>query len=214
MMLTDPTVIRDTLGFDDMADINDAIDAALVAATPVLAANLRSEFDKKTWIDTFYVDTPAQRMGNLLQTEFLLSTGFVTQITKMESSTGFDLFGGTDVVDRLGTTRLDKDRGVIKSVTPDYTGMFVQITYEAGFDVSGTDPDMYEAVDVPPWLQEAAKVMAMMSLANNPVVRAVDDGGGSYAGIANHPTGVLRRQLEDLISVKRRYAPLAHMPVM
>ncbi len=69
--------LRSQIGFDDMTDINAAIGQALDAAETQIAAVLRTEFNRVTVTDQFYIeDTP--RQGRAVKTELLLTRGFLT----------------------------------------------------------------------------------------------------------------------------------------
>ena len=77
MLLTAVQGIRELLGFDDMTDINFAIEAALHAAEPQLAAQLGTSFARTAVTDTFFVPRPGYEDGRHVQTEFRLSRGLV-----------------------------------------------------------------------------------------------------------------------------------------
>ena len=204
MMLTDPTIIRDFLGFDDMTDINDAIDAALTSATSTLASRLNTTFQRSTGKDMFFVEAPFRQVGYLQQTEFRLSKGFIHAITKWDHATEI---GSTDATSAVGDIITNNDKGIVKDMQTDYTLRFVQAEYTYGFEPSATDPEMYDLTQVPDWLQEAAKLSALMNLEHNPSLKAIDEGAGGT------PTRVFSIPLQNLMAEHARYAPLAQIPV-
>ena len=77
MLLTAVQGIRKSLGFDDMTDINFAIEAALHAAEPQLAAQLGTSFARAAVTDEFFVPRPGYEDGRHVQTEYRLSRGLV-----------------------------------------------------------------------------------------------------------------------------------------
>jgi hypothetical protein len=220
MYLADPEIVRSSLGFSDMADINNAINDALDTATSMLASTLTSDFTKKTWTEFFFVQEPAVRMGAVFeqqttfgdgiirggasgQTEFRLSTGFVSALTAISFASQPTDFGTSDI-DLSSTVTLFSDKGVIKDHVTDYSSSFVKAVYVAGFDPDNSNPNMYNLSQVPKWLQDAARVQAKILLADHPMVTEAD---------IKIDTKTLSTQLKYLISSRIRYAPAALLPV-
>ena len=201
MRLAQSCDVRGMLGFDDMTDINFAIDMAIDAAEPYLAAQLNTEFDKGTFVDTFYVREPPFRDGPAVSTEFRLRRGLVDSITSVltcSDPTAFD--DETLTVDVTANVTLHPDKGLVKDFKTRYDHQYVQITYDAGFDVD----DAGGAQAVPDWLKQACKIKTLIGLVDSPVL--------SEAQI-KFDKDLLSTQLVSLLSRHLRYAPLSILPL-
>ena len=205
--------LREQLGFDDMTDINTAIGDALDAAETQLASILRTEFNQVTVTDQFYIeDTP--RQGRAVKTELLLTRGFLigqpTSIIVNEISpislTAFDLvqanYGGNAGPLPNFIFGLEKGHGI--DTTNFYNATYINVTYTAGFEPDPTTPDFsYLISSVPKWLQNAAKLLALLLLADNAVI--------TEAGITIDKR-LTEQQARLLCQPKIRYKPLALDP--
>lgn len=203
MMLASHAEIREQLGFDDMTDINDAIQASLRAATAVLAAKLSTPFERGTFIDTYYALEPGYENGQAFSTTFRLSRGFVVSVTSVKAAATLELLGGTDASDITAVALMsatDKEKGVFTDYTTRFTRSFVRAEYVAGFEADASNPDMFNLEQVPLWLQEAAKLHAMITLAGSPPVKQAD---------IQIDTKTLNHELSALLSTRIRYTPTA-----
>lgn len=206
MLLASVAEIREQLGFDDMTDINFAAMMALDAAEPQLAAILNTDFAAGPFVDTFYVDRPPYMSGPAVATEFRLRKGLVTALTSVIVAYGIDNFtdGSTDVTDLTAKCQLHPDKGMVKNFNYRFSRQYVQISYNSGFPVDPSDSATYLLTAVPNWLQQAAKLSALISLADSPVL--------SEASIRLDKNS-LGLQRTALLSSHLRYAPVSIMPL-
>jgi hypothetical protein len=201
MLLTAVQGIRESLGFDDMTDINFAIEAALHAAEPQLAAQLGTSFARTAVTDTFFVPRPGYEDGRHVQTEFRFSRGLVVPTPVASRAYAPDLLD-TDSLAVEGI-RYNLDTGIGRDWMTHYEGEYVRFDYEAGFEVGAT-PETYDLTQVPTWLQEAAKLLALLQLADSPTL--------TEAGVKMEKLA-LSQQLKGLLSDHIRYAPMALLPM-
>lgn len=219
MLLASVAEILERLGFDVMPDITNSVTFALDSATEQIAAILDTDFTQGTYTDTFYVEKPPYRVQQATSTEFRLRRGLVSSLTSVLAAYNVGDFNpgsppllptywaNNQSISQQSDTPinvtpnvvLDGDRGVCKDFQNNYKGMYVQITYVSGFAVSGNS---YLAV--PDWLQQAAKLKAMMALANDPSLEEAQ---------IKIDVKVLAPQFNSLISRKLRYAPIALLPM-
>jgi len=169
--------LRVRLSLHDIDDINIQASAALEAATLHLISAIRTEFDRQTKKDLFWID-PTQEpwRGNFI--ELYLTQGYVFEdvaalpnpiVTELRLS---ETIGQISVADVVPDTALIKDlnKGLVMITDEDETDItlpafrhsnkfYVQITYTAGFDVS-SDKYGKNYKEVPGWLEEAAIMQA------------------------------------------------------
>lgn len=212
MMLLDPTIIRDELGFDDMTDINDAITGAVQAATASLSAALHTSFDAGTHTDTWFVEAPLRKVAGLCETEFRLTYGFVQTLTSFGYSTYANLLGTSEALNSLSDVVLSAEKGSIRDFTTDYTRTFARAVYTHGFAVDDANQDVYDQEQVPQWLKEAAKMQALVLLANSPALKqaGIDIDTYSYASLKQQGPGTV---LQAILAQHARYMPLAILPL-
>ena len=207
MLLASMTDIRERLGFDDMTDINFAATMALDAATPQIEAMLNTSFTQGSCVETFFVEKPPYMNRQAFRTKFRLNNGFVT-LTSVKFAYELAAFSqqtpNGNFKDVTNTVMVDTDRGIVDDINNRYERQFVQIAYTAGFPVDGVNPDSYDLTAIPDWLQQAAKLRAMIGMA--------DDAAVSEAGI-KLDTKMIWAQFNALVSRKMRYAPTAKMPL-
>ena len=206
MRLASVQTIREQLGFDDMTDINAAIEMALNSVEPQIAALLGTRFERAAVVDTFWVAQPGFRQGRHVETEFRLSRG-------MLSSAPIITYGylpdGTNHTE-LANLRVDLEKGVISDFLTSYQSNYVRVSYTAGFEpemTAGDNPTptgSYKLDQVPGWLQEAAKLKALIYLAGAEPIQE--------AGVTID-TKVLDAQLTSIINANQRYAPSALLPL-
>jgi hypothetical protein len=202
MLLAAVADLRAQLGFDDMTDINAAITGALHAAEPYLAAVLGTEFEETERADVFYVHEPGLQQGAHVQTEFRLRQGFVQADTlTVEIGNAYAFEDPTEVTSDV---ILQTEKGVVTDYQTVYDRDYVRVTYTAGFAVDDDDADSYDLSVVPAWLQEAAKLQALITLETHPSLEG--------AGI-KQDTNKLNAQLGHIVRRHMRYAPVALLPI-
>ena len=207
MLLTTVAQIVQQLGFDPMTDVGFALQTTLDAAEAMLASQLNTSFEEATVVDTFYVKEPHVMDGSYVESQFRLSRGLVTSITSVLTANQPSLFTTTgSFVNVTPNVVLEKDKGVVRDFTTNYRRQFVQFTYVAGFDTdptSGNPPTSYMISEVPDWLQNAARLTALIGVADNAAL--------SEAQI-KLDVKTMQLQLAALLSRKLRYAPSAFLP--
>jgi hypothetical protein len=204
MLLVPVVDIREALGFEDMTDINAAAETALNAATSLLESMLDTDFSKATRTDRFYAHEPGVVRGPSVQTQFRLRRGFVQSVSSVIYADALSNLGlGATSLD-LADLYLDAEKGVLRDDVTAYSRSYLKVTYTAGFDPHPSDPSQYDPDQIPDWLQQAAKLRAQISLAGQPVMES-----------ANIKLDVkeLTNELNALVGRKRRYAPLALLPL-
>ena len=168
---------------------------------------LNTSFAQGSYIETFFVEKPPYMDRQAFRTKFRLNNGFVT-LTSVKSAYELAAFSqqtpNGNFKDVTNTVMVDTDRGIVDDINNRYERQFVQIAYTAGFPVDGTNPDSYDLTAIPDWLQQAAKLRAMIGMA--------DDAAVSEAGI-KLDTKMIWAQFNALVSRKMRYAPTAKMPL-
>jgi hypothetical protein len=206
VLLASVRAVREALGFDDMPDVNAALTAALHAAEPMLAALLGTEFDEVERYDLYYVHEPLSGRTAALQTEFRLSRGFVrSEGLRVRRAGTAERTGGSGAFDCTPCVTLRDEIGVVVDLATRYWRDFVRIDYAAGFAPDEDDAASYDLATVPSWLQEAAKLQALITLETHPVLE--------QAGI-KQDTARLDRQLRLSLARHARYTPLAVLPVL
>ena len=139
----------------------------------------------------------------LVNSQIASLTGQTTQLGDFDTLIQITPSGGN--VDVTSMVQLDSDRGIVKDIQNRYRHQYVQITYQAGFPPDTTNPTTsYLLSAVPDWLQQAAKLAAMLGLADSaPIVEAnlkIDK-------------QLLGMRYTSLVSRKMRYAPLSRLPI-
>lgn len=202
MLLAGVAEIRESLGFDDMVDINAAIRAALDAAEPYLAAAVGTAFEAGSFTDVFYVSEPFTK-GALVLTELKLSRGFVAPegFSVVRADTAQTLAQGIDVTNAV---ELDAALGRVIDYRTNYIRKFLKVSYSAGFPADPADPGSYALAAVPAWLREAAKLKALITLETHPSIEE--------AGIKQDTT-FLQAQLATILRGRVRYLPSALLPL-
>ena len=208
-----------------MTDITVAATMALDAAEEQLASALDTEFAAGTFVDTFFVEKPPYLNRQAVATEFRLRRGFVTSLTSVIASPVLSNLTGQssplgswyptpqlsaqgqtfDLTSMVMMDPMLAEKGIIKDFQNAYCGHYVQITYAAGFAVDGTNPASYLLSAVPDWLQQAAKLAAILGLADSPSLTDAK---------IKLDTKLLALQYSTLIGRKRRYAPMSLLPLV
>jgi hypothetical protein len=222
MLLAAVDDIITALGFDPMTDITNAVTMALDAAEAQLASILNTEFDQGTFVDTYYVQSPPYRQGPASQVEFRLHRGLVTSLTSVLVSPDPTQFGNSShYTDVTANTNLEGDKGIVRdfksqfaiqyipeglvsAIRTGYYRQWVQITYEAGFAADPNTTGSYLVSSIPDWLQQAAKLNALIGLADSPALTEA---------MVKLDVRTLQAQYQALLQRKMRYAPLAFIPL-
>lgn len=203
MLLASVTDLRNSLGFDDdVTDFTLAATAALHAAEAALHNTLGTTFNRETRFDLFYVDEPGFRQGALSTTSFRLRKGLV-------ASLGGTVYAGsvsdlTADPQTITNPFLDAEKGVVSDHETVYSRSFIKITYTAGFEVDATDKESYDLSQVPSWLQEVAKMHALLMLKSSPVLKQIQ-----LELDADLIKSTLRAQTNQHV----RYTPTAILPL-
>ena len=148
--------LREAMGFDDIPDINRAIEFALDAATGRCATLLRTEFDNANIADTFYIQVvPA---GVIFHPKVKLRQGFVDaqSVTVYRASTLTQLDDANLRETWTAKVTVDATRGTLVVGGLTAGDHFLRVIYDAGFDADATEADTYDLSAVPDWLQTAA----------------------------------------------------------
>lgn len=209
MFLASVRVIREQLGFDDMTDINAAIEMALNSAEAQLAAQLGTQFGRTQLVDTFWVYEPGFRQGNHVETQLRLRRGMVAGEPEIVSASSVSLLAQGNTMTGI---QLDAEKGVLTDYTTDYYRRYVRVSYTAGFeaemeDVENGEPrptGSYVLSQVPEWLQEAAKLKALIHLSSSETIKD--------AGITIDVKAI-DAQLAAIVNQHLRYTPLALLPI-
>ena len=212
MLLASAVQLREALGFDDMVNISEAIQGALHAAEPYLAVTLGTEFSRTSRRDVFYVREPHVD-GALVLTELRLRRGFVDPegFSVVMADTAQTLppvgqNGGTSppITEMTAAVELQADLGQVVDYRTNYVRKFLAVSYAAGFAVDPNNTASYALDQVPAWLQEAAKLKALITLETHPSMKD--------AGI-KQDTRFLQAQLATILRGHLRYMPSAILPL-
>jgi hypothetical protein len=202
MLLASVADIREGLGFDDMTDITAAIEQALHAAEPHLAAQIGTpSFGEVDAVDTFYVHEPGLLRGTHVETQFRLTYGFLQASGFAGVHDTTYLFAAPTTLDDLAV-KLEK--GLVADYVTNFSRTYVRFSYNAGFPADGSNAESYDLDEVPGWLQEAAKLQALIMLETHP---SLDEAR------IQQDTKALQAQLGAILAQHRRYAPLALLPL-
>lgn len=179
--------VRESLGFEDMSDINQAISSVLPAVTSSMEVTLDTRFNLSTTEDVFFVPPYKGPDNGHVETKLRLSNGFIIPQTVIVTS------GNTpQELDEspipISTMKVRSYEDVAKGVLLDYKtvytggtrrlvsfeymgGPYIRVAYTHGFDQDATDSKAYDQTAVPDWLKEAAILKAKIFLSSHPVVK-------------------------------------------
>lgn len=214
--------LRGDLGYDDIKDVNTALESAIRTATESLASRIRDDFGRVTVVDEFYVEESLLSGRRRVVSHLKLGRGFV------DSGQTFSAFAANSVVNVQDATasspRIDledvneKGDGSGNRIRVNYetgqviisdfsvSGLYVRFEYTAGFTDDGGDPAVYEST--PQWLQEALtlEVSRRLDQMNNfpRATRRTEE--------ERQDTENIEHQLNDILLGHVRYAPMAHKP--
>ena len=165
---------------------------------------------------------PYRAGGPGFQTQFRLRHGFVTppltsilfnphvsMLTGQASQLGswppvLNTPSGRANIDVTASVHLDAEKGLVTDFTNRYASQYVMVVYTAGFATDPSTPGSYLISTVPDWLQQAAKLCAMLALADCPSLSE------AQIKIDKQLVGM---QYTALMSRKARYFPNALLPI-
>jgi len=216
MQLVTVADVRSRLGFDKIPSIDAAILSALNGVTEDLRSELDTIFDIATVVDNFYVDSGTIRTRGSPRLLVKLSQGFVkaTPTPVVESAPRFTELtaeGGTTATSLFSSAHFLNERGVVVLTLdePLFAGLprpgveienaYLQIGFDAGFAVDGTDTNLYLQTAVPDWLKQMAISAAAIKLDQSPVIRREDQ---NEADVKFH-----KSTLRTMIEGHTRYEP-------
>lgn len=204
MKLASLLSVREALGVEAGQDSDNAILAALDAATDDIASRLRTSFERTTARDDFAVEVGQYPAGHLVRLGLL--RGFLVGTPTVKAARSPAAFG-VDEIDVTAKATVDPDKGVV-SIAPDgeagealggFRPWWFRVSYTAGF--TATDGQHYDAV--PAWLALAARLHARVALSAHPMF------------VQNQSTAdarLLEGQLVRILGRHGRYMPWAETP--
>ena len=184
--------VQEATGVDNGRDGENAILAALEAATLDLAARLRcGSFDLTSRQDDFRACRGASA--------FALSRGFLAAgLTVSAAHDRADLASaGLDITDEVD---IDREKGVVVIPRPATDQLlWLRVSYSAGFATD--DGETY--TDVPAWLARAAQLTARVALNAHP---------SFVQNLSTTDASMLQSHLNRIVQSKMRYLPWAQIP--
>ena len=164
---------------------------------------------------------PPYQDGNGSEVQFRLKRGFVNPLASVLVSSDPTQFGNASyATDVTANVVLEADKGVVRdfksqfavqylggnqmTFTSGYRRQWVQITYQAGFAADPQNAASYLISAIPDWLQQAAKINALIGLASSPALTEA---------MVKLDTKTLNTQYSALLQRKLRYAPMALLPL-
>lgn len=205
MKLASLLSVREALGVEAGQDSDNAILAALDAATDDIASRLRTGLERTTARDDFAVEMGQYPAGHLVRLGLL--RGFLVG-TPTVTAARLPMAFGVDDIDLTARATVDPEKGVV-SIAPGggaddetlggFRPWWFRVTYTAGF--TATDGQHFDAV--PEWLTLAARLHARVALSAHPMF------------VQNQSTadaGLLEGQLGRILERHARYLPWAETP--
>lgn len=201
MKLIDASRVAGRIGFEPGVQAG-LIASATAAATPALAGLLRTEFDRASVVDDFYVlstkSLPLRR--DVYRTRLALSRGFVQGPVALSYASARGDLDVNPYLIESGHFAINAELGTIIVTGPNLQDTFVRATYVAGFAEDTANPGSYAAV--PDWLKDAAEMQAIIELDTLGVETAKDLRGNE-----------LSRRLGISLGSRIRYFPAATYPI-
>ena len=204
MKLASLLSVREALGVEAGQDGDNAILAALDAATDDIASRLRTALERTTARDDFAVETSQYPAGHLIRLGLL--RGFLVGTPTVKAARRPAEFGVNEI-DLTAKATVDPEKGVV-SIAPGggvdealggLRPWWFRVTYTAGF--TATDGQHFDAV--PEWLALAARLHARVALSAHPMF------------VQNQATAdarFLQGQLGRILERHARYMPWAETP--
>lgn len=205
MKLASLLSVQEALGVEAGQDSDNAILAALDAATDDIASRLRTPFGRVTARDDFAVELGQYPAGHLVRLG--LTRGFLTGAPTVKAARLPAEFGqsgiGASEIDLTARATVDPEKGVVSIAGEDelrgFRPWWFRVSYSAGF--TATDGRHYDAV--PGWLALAARLHARVALSAHPMF------------VQNQSTAdarLLEGQLGRILEHHARYMPWAETP--
>ena len=222
---------RERLGYSADNDRNEAIEAHLETAIETISDQIRTEIDRADIVDTFFVRfslrsaagpvnrRPVTGRGQGITTygaattTLLLSRGFLdsgTTVTVLAAGTEAGLSDTalrTDLRSAPGTgvdhVSVDLERGSLRINDYDLAGVYVRVTYKAGFLDDDASPAVYQ--DTPSWLIRANDLETRI-LVNSDAVFGRDE-------VNKDEQDRLELRLSKILLKHSRYVPISEKPV-
>ena len=206
-------------GLDSQTDMIEGTALALEAATLELSDKLRTEFDRATVVDIFWVDEKYIIRPNM-RAHLKLSSGFVdkTQTITIVAADNWNDLTGVQPVDQFVSVQgnLLSTMDISSYVGWDYEKgkvdvdgatlrrwPWIMVTYTAGFNPDPDDANLYDEEAVPDWLQKLALLGAHNMLGDTIPTKET--------GIKT-PPGALQSAYNSAIARHTRYMPQATTP--
>jgi hypothetical protein len=195
---------RARIGFDDITTVNNAIAAALEAASVELSRLLRTPFDIATGVAEVFVPRFIPRYGRSTVLYLGLGAGFLSADPVVVYATTANMLSASAVAVDATNYKIDREKGLLTFNTSlCLKDRAIQVTYSSGFAL-GTGPtaDVYQGV--PDWLVAIGEEWAITVLdRTNPALRG--DSAKSWE--------IVQGSLKDALSRKIRYFPYAEKPL-
>ena len=225
---------RDRLGFGVDADRDAAIESHLDIAVETISDRIRTEITRVDVIDTFFVrftlrsplgtggrKRPATSrntgiaIAGASTTVFLLSRGFVAAapaVTIFAAGTEEaldDTAQRTDLtsVVSIDHTLIEMERGVLRVQDFGLDGVYVRVSYRAGFLDDGASPLVFTGT--PEWLVRAGDLETRI-LVNSDAIFGRDDIVGARG---QNEQDRLESRLSNILLKHARYIPTAEKPI-
>ena len=193
------------IGFDDNLgeSVDNAVEASIHSATVRLENDLRNKFARTTRTDKFYIHDMPEIAGRWFL-RMKLTQGHLTDADVTLAYHGTLDGLTTDPQDITKAFQIDRAKGEVVITDRDLKGQYVSVGYTAGFDVDGSDSELY--TEVPDALKRAATTAAIIALdTNEPNIR--------HDGDAARIVGGLESQYASLIADLIRYSPASLTPM-
>jgi len=206
MLLISVSSIRTSLGFDDVADINAAIESTLKTSTQSVASSLRTGFGRGSRTDYFYATAP-YTIGTFAQLYLLLDQGFVdsSENVTIKIAPTIEKFGTSEEEDITTNCLVNYEKGVVHISGKNFYNQVIKVEYIAGFNLDDQEVTQYDPDEVPEWLKNIAKMETLITLA---LTRE-----DLWHSEGKFTTTELRTRLLDQLSRYTRYEPKALNPI-
>ncbi len=200
MKLASLLSVQEALGVEAGQDSDNAILAALDAATDDIASRLRTTLERVTARDDFAVEMSQYPAGHLVRLGLL--RGFLVGTPTVKAAR-LPMEFGVSEIDLTAKATVDPEKGVVSIAGDDeLRGLrpwWFRVSYTAGF--TATDGQQFDAV--PGWLTLAARLHARVALSAHPMF------------VQNQSTAdarLLQGQLGRILERHARYLPWAETP--
>jgi hypothetical protein len=197
--------MRGRMAFDDMADVNAAIEMALAGATSWLAAELRSRFEPGTYTELFFVDRSFVA-GATQQAYLSLKRGFVSAVSSITYAAKRSELGTSAAIDLSTYCEYRLEEGLILVSEIDLSSQYVRVVYTAGFSADEDNPQIFDSDETPDWLRDAAALKTMLLFDEAaPTLRRENKMDGDFK--------TMTQNLKAIVTPHIRYHPYAFRPM-